>query len=148
MTAWKNRPIIRTDNFLHNQRGITGLETAIVLKDHAVEAQTEFAGLLGTCATATTPVPQVGRVQLSEHQVHEAIELGARFRTGDARRAMYVTLGSGLAAAVLDPLFIFGLDLGLDGAAISTVLSRMIMVAIGLHGVLRVHRLLAMPRQS
>ena len=65
--------------------------------------------------------------------------------TGDARRAMYVTLGSGLAAAVLDPLFIFGLDLGLDGAAISTVLSRMIMVAIGLHGVLRVHRLLAMP---
>ena len=31
MTALKNRPIIRTDNFLHNQRGITGLETAIVL---------------------------------------------------------------------------------------------------------------------
>ena len=40
------------------------------------------------------------------------------------RRAMYVTLGGGIAAAILDPIFIFGLDLGLDGAAISTVLSR------------------------
>ena len=31
MTAWKNRPTIGTDTFLQNQRGITGLETAIVL---------------------------------------------------------------------------------------------------------------------
>lgn len=64
---------------------------------------------------------------------------------GDARRAMYVTLAGGVAAAILDPLLIFGLDLGLDGAAIATVLSRIILLAVGLHGVQMVHKLLAMP---
>ena len=53
---------------------------------------------------------------------------------GDARRAMYVTLGGGIAAAILDPIFIFGLDLGLDGAAISTVLSRFVMLGVGIYG--------------
>jgi len=63
----------------------------------------------------------------------------------DARRAMYVTLGSGIVAAVLDPLFIFALGLGLDGAAISTVLCRFAMLAIGIHGAHHVHRLVRLP---
>src|SRR5690606_32686220 len=46
---------------------------------------------------------------------------------------------------VLDPLLIFGFDLGLDGAAISTVLSRIFMLAIGIHGAHRVHRLVRLP---
>src|SRR5262245_26169577 len=33
---------------------------------------------------------------------------------GDAKRAMYVTLGAGIAAAIFDPILIFGLKLGLD----------------------------------
>jgi putative MATE family efflux protein len=66
--------------------------------------------------------------------------------TGDARRAMYVTLGAALATVVLDPLLIFAMDLGVHGAAISTVLARVVMFAIGLHGVLRVHRMVARPR--
>ncbi len=64
---------------------------------------------------------------------------------GDARRAMYVTLGSGLAAAILDPIFIFGFGLGIDGAAISTFLSRIVMLAIGIHGAHTVHRLVTLP---
>lgn len=64
---------------------------------------------------------------------------------GDARRAMYVTLAGGAAAAVLDPILIFGFDLGLDGAAISTVLSRLVLLAIGIHGAHVVHRLMALP---
>ncbi|MCI5078532.1 MATE family efflux transporter [Oricola sp.] len=64
---------------------------------------------------------------------------------GDARRAMYVTLAGGAAAAVLDPLLIFGLDLGLQGAAISTVLSRIVLLAVGLHGAVVVHKLIARP---
>jgi putative MATE family efflux protein len=64
---------------------------------------------------------------------------------GDARRAMYVTLGGGLAAAVLDPIFIFAFDLGLDGAAISHLLCRIIVLLIGLHGAHVVHRLIKMP---
>lgn len=65
---------------------------------------------------------------------------------GDARRAMQVTLFSGLATAVLDPLLMFGFGLGLDGAALSTILSRLIMFGLGLHGVLFFHRLLGAVR--
>lgn len=64
---------------------------------------------------------------------------------GDARRAMFVTLAGGAAAAVLDPIFIFGLDLGVTGAAIATVLSRVILMSVGLYGAIYVHRLAKMP---
>jgi putative MATE family efflux protein len=67
---------------------------------------------------------------------------------GDGKRAMYVTLGAGAASAVIDPLLIFGLGLGLDGAAISTVLARCVLVAIGVHGLVRVHGLYAHPRMA
>lgn len=67
---------------------------------------------------------------------------------GDARRAMYVTLAGGIAAAILDPILIFGFDLGIDGAAISTVLSRCVILAVGLHGAHVVHRLIHMPDRA
>jgi putative MATE family efflux protein len=65
---------------------------------------------------------------------------------GDAKRAMYVTLSGGLLTAVCDPLLIFGFGLGVDGAAITSVLSRFTLVAVGFHGCIRVHDLLARPR--
>ena len=72
--------------------------------------------------------------------------LGALLRAlGDGRRSMYVTLGAGAATALLDPLLIFVFGLGLDGAAIATVLARFVMVGIGLHGLVRVHQLFAWP---
>jgi hypothetical protein len=40
---------------------------------------------------------------------------------------MNVTLFAALATAVMDPILIFGLHLGLPGAAISTVLSRCVL---------------------
>jgi len=61
---------------------------------------------------------------------------------GDARRSMVVTLGAAAATALLDPLFIFGFNLGLDGAAVVSVISRCVLLSIGLHGVWRVHKLL------
>ena len=61
---------------------------------------------------------------------------------GDARRSMVVTLAAAFVTACLDPLFIFAFGLGLDGAAIVAVISRTLMVALGLHGVWRVHQLL------
>ncbi|HZZ62446.1 MAG TPA: MATE family efflux transporter [Roseiarcus sp.] len=64
---------------------------------------------------------------------------------GDARRAMYVTLSAGIATALLDPLLIFGLGLGVYGAAWVTVLSRLILFAVGLHGAVLVHDLVARP---
>ncbi len=65
---------------------------------------------------------------------------------GDARRAMYVTLAGGAVVAALDPLLIFGLHLGIDGAAVSTLVSRFVVLGVGLHGVGRVHGLLERPR--
>ena len=60
---------------------------------------------------------------------------------GDPRRAMTITLGAAVVTAALDPLLIFGLHLGLDGAAITAVISRCMLAAVGLHGVARQHRL-------
>lgn len=64
---------------------------------------------------------------------------------GDPRRAMYVTLSGGAAALVLDPLFIFGFGMGIDGAAVATVLVRVVLVAVGLHALVKVHNLIAVP---
>ena len=64
---------------------------------------------------------------------------------GDAKRAMYVTLSGGLFTAACDPLLIFGLGLGVDGAAITSVFSRILLALVGLHGCIRVHGLLARP---
>lgn len=62
---------------------------------------------------------------------------------GDAKRAMLVTLLPALVTVVLDPLFIFGFGMGLDGAATVLIIARVVLVAVGLHGAWRVHRLLA-----
>jgi putative MATE family efflux protein len=61
---------------------------------------------------------------------------------GDAQRAMYVTLTGAVVNIVLDPIFIFALGLGLEGAAWASALSRLAILAVGLHGVARVHDLL------
>ena len=64
---------------------------------------------------------------------------------GSARDAMFVTLSGGVFAAVLDPLLIFGLDLGLMGAAIAIVLTRCSIAAMGLWLVIGRHNMLAWP---
>lgn len=51
---------------------------------------------------------------------------------GAARRAMNVTLFAAIAVAGMDPIFIFALHLRLEGAAISTVLSRIFLAGLGL----------------
>jgi len=50
---------------------------------------------------------------------------------GDAPKAMYIMLLSTGLNVGLDPLFIFGFDLGIAGAAYATVLSAVIAVAVG-----------------
>ncbi len=61
---------------------------------------------------------------------------------GDARRAMYITLTAGIVTACADPVFIFGLGLGIQGAALATVLGYAVSFSVGLHGVIKVHRFL------
>ena len=50
---------------------------------------------------------------------------------GDASGAMWITSIGGIANAVLDPIFIFGLSMGIEGAAVATVLSRIAMLSFG-----------------
>lgn len=52
---------------------------------------------------------------------------------GDARRAMNATLAAGAVNAILDPILIFGLGLGLDGAALASVSARFAMMATAVY---------------
>ena len=61
---------------------------------------------------------------------------------GDPRRAMYVTLTSAVINGCLDPVFIFGLHMGIRGAAVATVLANCAALAIGLNGLIRVQHFL------
>lgn len=60
---------------------------------------------------------------------------------GDAWRAMMVTLSSGLVSMVLDPFLIFGLGLGLNGAAIAVATARVLSAMISIYFVLHIHDL-------
>ena len=64
---------------------------------------------------------------------------------GEARQAMYVTLGGGLVAAVLDPILIFGFGWGLEGAAIAMALTRLWIAGFGLWLVVARHDMMARP---
>lgn len=62
---------------------------------------------------------------------------------GDAKRAMYCTVAAGVINAVLDPILIFSLDFGLEGAAAASAISRMVMLLMVLSPLIRRHRALA-----
>ena len=65
---------------------------------------------------------------------------------GDARRAMYVTLWGGVVTAFTDPTLIFGFGLGVYGAAWATVISRFVLLGVGVYGAIGMHDLVAKPR--
>jgi Na+-driven multidrug efflux pump len=56
---------------------------------------------------------------------------------------MYVTLSGAVVTAILDPTLIFGLGLGVYGAAWATVAARLCFFLVGLHGSVRVHDIVA-----
>ncbi len=70
---------------------------------------------------------------------------GALRAVGDARRSMYVTLFGAIVTAVIDPLLIIGLRMGVEGAAIAAVISRFVWVGVGFWGAVRVHGLVGRP---
>ncbi len=63
-----------------------------------------------------------------------AMSMGSIMRAkGDAKNAMSIYIFAGLTNIVLDPILIFGLDLGVTGAALATVIGRIVMLVIGYH---------------
>lgn len=65
---------------------------------------------------------------------------------GDARRAMFVTLSGAIANTILDIVLIVHFGYGIEGAAVASLLARLVMMGIGFHGVIRVHNLSARPK--
>jgi Na+-driven multidrug efflux pump len=61
---------------------------------------------------------------------------------GDPRRAMHVTLIGAVVNTVLDVVFIVQLGLGIEGAAIASLLARVAIMAVGFHGVINIHNLM------
>lgn len=64
---------------------------------------------------------------------------------GDAKRAMYVTLLGGFVSAILDPIFIFGFDMGVNGAATATVFSRLVLAGYGFWAIQSRHQFFVVP---
>jgi putative MATE family efflux protein len=64
---------------------------------------------------------------------------------GDARRSMYITVFAALVNLVLDPVLIFGFDLGIAGAALSSVLARFTMAGYGAWCVMYIHQMMTLP---
>ena len=62
---------------------------------------------------------------------------------GDAKRSMILTLSGAAVNGILDPILIFGFELGIEGAAIATVISRLVMLAMALHAIIIVHKIVA-----
>jgi putative MATE family efflux protein len=64
---------------------------------------------------------------------------------GDAWRSTAVVMIGGIVAVFIDPLLIVWMGWGVTGAAVSIVIARAAMAALGLWYVLRVHRMFARP---
>jgi putative MATE family efflux protein len=62
------------------------------------------------------------------------IQLSGLLRAiGLVKASTYVTLVAAIAAVVLDPLFIFVFNMGLDGAALASILARIFMLLVGFY---------------
>jgi putative MATE family efflux protein len=71
---------------------------------------------------------------------------GVLMAFGAPRMTLWINLAGAGATAILDPIFIFGLHLGVTGAAIVTVLIRFVALAVGWYGL--VPRLNALARPT
>ncbi|MCR8924067.1 MATE family efflux transporter [Dasania sp. GY-MA-18] len=60
---------------------------------------------------------------------------------GDARRAMYATMGGALINAVLDPIFIFACGWGIEGAAMASFAARIGVFTLAVMAIVKVHKL-------
>jgi len=106
--------------------------------------QRELLGLLGASG-ATLEFAMQYTVILLPTTVIIGIAMGlasALRAVGDAKHSMYAILGGGLANAVLDPILIFGFDMGIEGAAWASVAARFAILFMAGYYVIKKHKLL------
>lgn len=76
-----------------------------------------------------------------------AMAAGAGLRAvGDAKRSMLATLYGGIVNAILDPIFIFGFNMNVEGAAIASVISRATVLVFSLYPLIVTHKLISLPK--
>lgn len=76
-----------------------------------------------------------------------AMAAGAGLRAvGDAKRSMLATLYGGIVNAILDPIFIFGFNMNVEGAAIASVISRITVLVFSLYPLIVTHKLIEFPK--
>ncbi len=120
---------------------------SIALTLVALPLRRELVGLLGASGKSLEVASNFLAITLPANALMSlGMALSGSLRAvGDARRSMYVTLWGGAITAALDPLLIFGLNMGVDGAAVATAISRLVFTAVGLWGAVHVHNLIARP---
>ena len=96
----------------------------------------DIAGASGTAKTAATGYIRIVSPFIP-FGVTAMVCSGFLRAHGAARQAMNVNIGMGLTNAILDPIFIFGFDLGVNGAAIATACAAIASMAIAIRPVLK-----------
>ncbi len=121
--------------------------TGLVLSVFAQTLTTPILSLLGASGSALEEAAIYLRiVAIGFPLIASAIIFSFSLRAiGDARRAMYVTLVTAITNAILDPVFIFALDMGIAGAATATVMANLLSLLVGWHGLSRIHGMLGRP---
>lgn len=143
VSALVSRALGQGDRDLARRRATNGLALALtvgVLFTIVVWLGLDLivAALGATGETATAAVHFLRIVVAGQPLLMVGIIAAAILRShGAARQSMMVTVWGAIVLAVCDPLLIFGLDLGLTGAAIAGILSRLAMTAFGIWPILR-----------
>jgi len=78
-----------------------------------------------------------------------SMQMGTTLRSlGETKHAMYITLLGGIVNALLDPLFIFGFAMELQGAAIASLCARVSALLLGVFYILYRYKMLSLPSLS
>ena len=123
---------------------LTGIIISAVIAAIAWYFAPEFVSIIGAQGETHELAVQYLHILLPSLPILcVAMSAGAALRSvGDAKQAMYSTLAGGVVNAILDPIFIFALGLGLHGAAFASVLARCMVAWVALYGVVNKHELL------
>ena len=96
----------------------------------------DLAGATGTAKTAATGYIRIV-APFMPFAVAAMVCSGFLRAHGAARQAMNVNISMGITNAVLDPIFIFGFGLGVDGAAIASACAAVVSMAVAGRPVVR-----------
>lgn len=133
----ENRPVRATELLTHVL--IIGAAFAVIFATLIYLNLSELTALIGATGKTqelavayleilvpTMPILMIGIVASAALRSH-----------GAAKLAMMVTIVAGIVNAILDPIFIFVLDMGLEGAAWASVISRISVAATAVYYIVR-----------